>query len=394
MIADMDVPELLDRVREAETSEKNARNRRMWGGAGEDGEKTAGQGQLPGAGDPPPITVEPEAPLWTDVFEFSLADFYTNPEVYLRRALQIMLYKFSRWDENTVVERTVDLWMGVSLEPSLFGMETVYRDKACPWISEKPVIDQPADLAELSKPDFETAGIMPTVISMYEELRQLLPDDFSVTFPRWERSPFGVCNYLRGTENVMMDLVKDPEFVRKMVDFVTDSRKKWTRERAQYLGTEVQPGVLLNDEVNGNMFRPQLYEKLILPHEVELGDFQGIWYWHSCGNVTDFLKSIRKISGLRMFHVSPWTNLERAAEVMNDKVLQICFDPLKDVQRASEDHIRDHLNHIINTCQGRAFTLRVDGIHNVDNVERELAAVDRWVEIALDMRQKFERKRS
>lgn len=382
MIATMEIPELLDRVRAAEVSDKNARNREIWDGGTDETD-------LPGAGDVPPITVEPEAPLWTDVFDFSLADFYTTPEVYLRRALQIMLYKFDRWDENTVVDRRIDLWMGVSLEPSLFGMKTVYREKECPWISEEPVIGDPADLKNLTEPDFESDGIMSTVISMYEGIRELLPEDFSVSFPRWERSPFGVCNYLRGTENIMMDLIQNPDFLREMVDFVTECRKSWVRQRADYLGTDVQPGVLLNDEVNGNMFRPELYQQCILPGEVELGEFQGIWYWHSCGNVTDFAEYIRQIPGLRMFHVSPWTELERAVEVMDDKVLQICFDPLEDIQRASEEHIEEQLSGIFETCQGRAFTLRADGIHNLDHVERELAAVDSWLETARAVRRRF-----
>lgn len=380
------VDRLLDEVRKAEDREKNQRNRALWGR-----DSDAAHHQWDGRPQPDgpfPITIEPEAPLWADVLGFRLDEFYTDPEEYLRRTLQMKLYRFHRWDENTCIERDIPIWLGVTLEPSLFGVETVYQERACPWISKERVIRGPEDLDELEKPDFHNSGLMPTAHRVYAGIRERLPDDFEVAFPNWERSPFGVCNHLRGTENLLMDLVQDPDFARAQIDFVTECRKKWIRDRANFLDQEVGPGVLLNDEVNGRMFSPDLYEKFILPGEIELGNFQGISYWHSCGDTTKFLELIHRIPGLQTFHVSPWTDVEKAADKMGDLALQVCLDPVRDVQRASNEHIEERLESICRVCEGKAFTIRVDGIHTIDNLERELEAVDNWLGIALRVRKR------
>jgi hypothetical protein len=381
-----DIPELLDLVREAEQSEKNQANRDLWGIGSEAGRhQWAG---LPQPDSPCPITIEPEAPMWTDILGFRLDRFYTQPEEYLRRSLQMKLYRFERWEENTCVDRRIPIWLGVTLEPSLFGVQTVYQERACPWISKEPVITSHEDLAGMSEPEFCSSGIMPIAHRVFEGIREMLPDDFDVDFPNWERSPFGVCTHLRGTENLLMDLMQDQTFARDQLRFVTHCRRQWVRDRADFLGCEIEEGVLLNDEVNGTMFHPRLYKEFILPTEMELGEFQGISYWHSCGDTTEFLELIHRIPGLRLFHVGPWTDVGRAAEVMGDLALQVCLDPVRDIQRAEESHIVERLEEVFTACEGLAFTIRADGLHTIDTLEPELETVDRWLDIARAVRER------
>ncbi|MFP4106442.1 MAG: hypothetical protein ACLFVU_10170 [Phycisphaerae bacterium] len=62
----------------------------------------------------------------------------------------------------------------------------------------------------------------------------------------------------RQTDNIteLIDLFRQAEagetFARRQLRFITDCRKQWVRDRAKFLGQSIQPGVLLNDEVNGD----------------------------------------------------------------------------------------------------------------------------------------------
>ncbi len=325
--------------------------------------------------------------MWADILGFSLRRFFTDPREYLRRTLQKDIYRFNRWKEHTCIERIISIWLGVGFEPSLFGVEVVYQDKVSPWIAKKPIINCREDLDALQKPDFHTSGLMPLAHRFYGEMGELVPEDFSVEFPDWQRSPFGVCCHLRGMENFLVDMIQAPEFATAQLRFVTDCRKGWRKERARFLGESIGPGVLYNDEVSGQVFPPRLYEEFILPTEVELGELESVVYWHSCGDTTHFLELIRRIPGLQMFHVGPWTDVSRAAEVMDGIALQVCLNPVKDVQRADDEHIRTRLEDICDACSGKPFTIRADGLHTIDTLERELQAIDRWLEIAQNVRE-------
>lgn len=375
-----DIHELVDLVREANESPENVRRQSLWEHWG----PTTDRGSSDGLAFP--ITIEPEAPLWADILEFSLVAFYQDPAEYLRRNLQMMLYRLEHWREDTPVEKRIRVWMGVSLEASLFGATTHYGEGNCPWLGP-PIAASPEALLDLPRPDFRTSGLMPHAHRMYGEIRELLPDDFDVDFPDWERSPFGVCVHLRGTEDMLVDLIQDPDLARDQVQFVADCRMQFATDRAEFLGRPVEPGVLLNDEVNGDLFPPALYEQLILPAEKQLGGFQGIRYWHSCGKVTDFVELVHEIPGLEVFHVSPRTEEAPAAEAMADKALQVCLDPVADVQRASDEHITGRIGQIISDCSPTPFTIRADGLHTIDTLERELGAIDHWLELALAARE-------
>jgi hypothetical protein len=378
-----DILDLIERFRLAEQSEKNRRTRDLW-------HRWPTEVSAPPAF---PITIAPEAPMWADILGFGLVRFYQDPEEYLRRNLQMALYQFDHWDDDTPLEKRIRIWMGVNFEASLFGARTRYSDTECPWITGGPLIDSEEDFRRLEPPDFQTSGLMPRAHEMYRRIRRMLPEDFAVDFPDWERSPFGVCNHLRGTENLLMDMVAEPDFATLQVEFMTACRKQWVARRAEFLEIDLPPGVLLNDEVNGELFPPKLYEQFGLPGDIEIGEFQGVTYWHSCGNVTAFLPLIRRVPGLEVFHVGPRTDLNAAAREMTGLALQICLDPMQDVQRADENHIRSRIGHIMEACRGKAFTVRADGLHTVDTLERELKAIDHWLAVASAVREEHTQAR-
>jgi len=87
--------------------------------------------------------------------------------------------------------------------------------------------------------------------------------------------PLGVGCALRGMQNLLLDILLKPEFVHKLMRFITDARKKWVKERAKFLGQKVGRADLDDDEVNSPSLSPQQYEEFILPHEQELCQFHG-----------------------------------------------------------------------------------------------------------------------
>jgi uroporphyrinogen-III decarboxylase len=331
-----------------------------------------------------PVTVEPEMPMWGEMLGFRADQYYSDPVVYLTNFLQIMMYRYEHWEEETGVSTEIPIWLGVTLESSLFGADTLYADNEYPWIDRHPVIENESDLAKIEKMDFHKSGLMPLAHQFYEVIGDLTGSEFNVVFPEWGRSPFGVATHIRGYENFLSDMLQNPKFAHEILRLITDSRKEWIAARAQFLGKSIGKGNIYNDEVNCPTLSPDLYEEFALPYEVELSDFHGgILYWHSCGDTTRLLSRIAQIDTLEMFHVGPWTDIKTAMEIFQGNVpLEICLHPLRDVQGASYEAMEARLVDIASTCGGAPFSVRADGLQKMGNLKSDLDKIGKWLNLA------------
>jgi uroporphyrinogen-III decarboxylase len=331
-----------------------------------------------------PYTIEPENAMWFDILSYDARDYYTKPDVYLECQLRMSLFRNKYFDDDTVIGKNIPIWLGVPFEPSFFGIEVVFVPDEDPWIGKNPVIHSENDLDRLEYPDFFKSGLMPKAHEMYSAIKELLDDDYSVTFPEWGRSPFAVSLHLRGMGNIVMDMIENPEFVHKLMKFMNESRKRWTTERFKFLGYPVEKGNLYNDEVNCPLLSPSLYKEFILPYEQEMSYFHhGIAYWHSCGITTPLLNLIKQIDGLDMFHVGPWTDFAEANKVFGKTTaLEYCQNPISDIYSASEDDIRKKLIYVLNSGKGNAYTIRADGLQKRYSLEDDLKKIFDWMKVA------------
>ena len=331
-----------------------------------------------------PIMIEPEMTMWGSIIGFKADEFYQDPALYLLNQLKINIFRHENFNEDTCVGKEITIWLGTTLESSLFGSKTIYTENEYPWIDREAVIKSDEDLDRLEPFDFYKTGLMPLAHRYYEVIGGLLDPDFKVTFPEWGRSPFGVATHVRGYEDLLVDMIKNPEFVHRLMRKITDFRKTWITERARFLVQKVEKGNLYNDEVNSPTLSIPLYEEFALPYEQELSDFHGgILYWHSCGDTTSLLPSISKIHGLEMFHVGPWTDTAAAVKTFDGKVpLEICLHPVRDIQTAARPVMEKRLSGIARACNGSPYTVRADGLQVVLGVEHDLKKIDEWNDMA------------
>jgi hypothetical protein len=379
-----DLKQLLDMVRNISKDPKNAEKSKYWEPHSDyTTDKWRGtprpRRNLPKA----PITVEPEMPMWGLMLGFKADKYYSDPLTYLENLLKIMIFRFEHWPEQSGAATEIPIWLGVTLESSLFGAKTLYDDNEYPWIDHEPVIRKESDLAKVKRPDFTKSGLMPLAHRFYEVIGELA-DGYNVVFPEWGRGPFGVATHIRGYENFLSDMIGNPRFAHRVMRLITDTRKEWIADRAKFLKKKIGKGNMYDDEVNCPSLSPSLYEEFVLPYEIELSDFHGgILYFHSCGDTTKLLPSIEKIKTIEMFHVGPWTDVRAAMEVFEGKVpLEICLHPLRDVQRAAADEMEKKLVEIASACDGCAYSVRADGLQNIGNLSEDVKKIEMWMDIA------------
>ena len=376
---------LMDRIRVISDDPKNLERAQYWQPFADTArDKWRGTPRARAAIKRAPVMIEPEMTMWGPIICFKADVFYRDPVVFLLNQLKINIFRHENFNEDTCVGKEITIRLGTTLESSLLGSKTVYTENEYPWIDREAVIKSDKDLDRLEPFDFYKTGLMPLAHQYYEVIGELLDSDFKVTFPEWGRSPFGVATHVRGYEDLLVDMIKNPKFTHRLMRKITDFRKTWISERAAFLGQKVEKGNLYNDEVNSPTLSTPMYEEFALPYELELSDFHGgILYWHSCGDTTALLPSIAKIPGLGMFHAGPWTDVATAVNAFDGKVpLEICLHPVRDVQAAARPAMEKRLSGIAKACNGSPFTVRADGLQVITNVKQDLKKIDEWNEMA------------
>lgn len=376
---------LIEKVKELENHPRNLQIRNAWSATEPD---TLPQGhgipRLSTEVEMIPFTVELEPDMWGKLLGFNIDQFMTNAPCFLENTLRIMIYRFRVFRDFTPIDLTIPMWCGVVLESSLFGAEPIFKKDQSPWIKREPLIKDYVGFKHLSKPDFYKSGLMPVVHNMYEDLQELAGNELHIAFPNWIRGPFGLAVHLRGFENILADFHLNPQFVHSLMQKLTDARKEWFGKKMDFLGSAIEPGILSNDEINSPTLSPQQYEEFILPYEKELCEFHGgICYWHSCGDTTKLISSIRKIPKLDIFHIGPWTDTRKAREGMRESTaFQKCLMPTNDVYLPTPEQMRVQLREIRRVLDGSAYTVRTDGFQVVKGLEKDLDKIKKWCEIA------------
>jgi hypothetical protein len=333
-----------------------------------------------------PIIADPMLAMWAKKMGIKVGKMYVEPETYLSVWLGREIGRFTQIQDDRPLNKRILVLLGAGFESSLYGAKQVYADDTDPWIDRTPVLQGPEDLDKLQPPDFSTSGLMPLAHRFYNELSELVEGHgLTAVFPNWGRSPFAVAMALCGMQQLLVDMIERPEFVEKLLVFLTQSAIHYRQARAKFLGTALDKPELGNDEVNVPSISPRLYRDLVLPSEKAYASaFGGLVYWHSCGNVTPMLELIREIPNITIFHVGPWTDVARAASIFGDTTLDICLHSM-DVYRATEEAMRAKVTTIVQTCWqrgARSFSIRPGILEAFATIDEDLASAARWVGVA------------
>jgi len=319
---------------------------------------------------------------WIPFLGMSLADYYSDPETYVEAELRKKIFRFQNIDDDISLAPVINELpaFGPAIECSVFGMKAVFDGENTPWVFYDPLIVEESDLEKFPEVDFYTSGLMPRIHEWYREIRKLVGGDLHVRFPIWMTRCFGIAVQLRGFETLLMDFIDRPEFVHRLLRKIVEAQKSWERERARFLDIEIDEGYLHNDDIGCPTLSPSHYRQFVLPYEREMGSFYRRCYWHSCSDTVPLLEDIATIPNLQVFHVGPWTDRRKAAEVMCPRIgLDICLDP-ENLLRATEDEMRVELRELAEIGEEAPIFVRADCLYPKGEEQRKkaLKQVQTW----------------
>ena len=308
----------------------------------------------------------------------NLIDHYQKPEKYIEDSLKIIAFQHNEiLDDRT--KNGIAINFGEGFESSLFGSNPIFRTHTDPWVGA-PIIQTEKDLENLHYPDFYESGLMPKVLEVYDTAEKMMKDKIPVFFERWDRSPWGIAVHLRGLPGLLVDTYRNPDLVHKLLTFLTESRMRWEREKEKFLGVKTSSGFLSSDEVNAQVISPKIYQVFVHPYEQKLANFypQGLFYFHSCGDITPFLDTLATIRGLRRIHISPATDFKTAVNKLGGEfVFQKRMHPITDLKLCDPKTLALKIQDVLQTGRNTSMELDPGPIQ-----DESLAKIQTWIKIA------------
>jgi len=379
---------LLDKVIQLCESKENERRCKLWSNREVAIRRDAQWHGIP-AKKSTPVTFNINNSFWAKLLNFRLDTFYYDPDRYLEGFLKLKIERFCKLRDDTPIDYNIPINFGVGFEPSFFGQKVHYSRDKDPWLDHRPLITDLEDLKSFEKIDFFKTKTGIRLCFFYERIKKIVGSKFNVIFPHWGRGPFGVALYICGHENLLSNLIANPNFVHKVMQLVTRSIFQYELDRAGFLGENITKLDLLNDDVAAPFLCPEHYRKFVLPYEIEISNFcNGIYYWHSCGDTILLIPDILRIPKIELLDIGLSVEKKKAIENLPRKVpLELRISPLI-VQTMPEEKLKRQLTNIVEVCkkeQVEKFVLRCSGMSELLGLKEDLKKANIWIDLTREV---------
>lgn len=292
--------------------------------------------------------------VYTYVWEREIADHaaFVHQDG-LARALEVQL-RFKLWKAEHIPDDEPCLptvWLEMPHPPGgaerLWGVPLEsHRTDALGAYKPVPPIEHEGDLERLRLPHYEECAGEAAMLR--EQAETLLDGTVPVKFRTDELhyGPFEWAVRLRGMDQLLYDVVDRPEFVHALMDRVTEGIIQYHREREAAGAVDAEaswaihmvwdhphegPGM----PVTGNRLRdcwiyahaqsaasfsPKMYAEFVHPYNCRIASLFGRTYYHGCEDLSRKCPIIKDLPNLRLFHVSPWTEVEPVVACFGDSM--------------------------------------------------------------------------
>ncbi|NLF69776.1 MAG: uroporphyrinogen decarboxylase [Candidatus Anammoximicrobium sp.] len=224
-----------------------------------------------------------------------------------------------------------------SREAADCGADVRYFDNQPPAIDEtNALLGDKSVLDRLEIPDPRAEGRMLDRVRGVELLKEKAGGDKLVE--GWIEGPCAESADLRGINTLMLDFYDDPDFVRRLFDFVLEMELRFAKAQID-VGAELM-GV---GDAAASLVGPQLYEEFVWPYEQKLVD--GLHALgtkvrlHICGNISKILPGIGQL-GCEMVDLDYFVSVADARRAMGpDQVLLGNLDPVRTLRDGTPESI-------------------------------------------------------
>ena len=240
--------------------------------------------------------------------------------------------------------------------------------------------------------------------------------DRSPAYRMWGNDLSTDLGHLRGIENIMLDMLDNPEWLHRLLKFMSDGVLKaqaeaeaagdWSRcadyggasrinQAMPYAEELPDPAANMNGMARKQLWcymaaqeftsvSPDMHEEFLLRYQMPIMAKFGLTAYGCCEDLTRKIDMLRSIPNLRRIAVSPFANVARCAEqIGKDYVLSYRPSPADMVSYGFDpDRIRRILSRDLAACRGCHVDVT---LKDVETVQSDPERVRKWVSIAREV---------
>ena len=302
-----------------------------------------------------PLALIVDSPWIPGYLGISHLDYYLDPERWFQANLQIT----RAFPEVTFVP---SWWVeyGMAAEPSVLGAKVKFWPDNTP--SACHALLHLDDLDEYAEYEIEADGFAALTL---HRMRMHLPRirDLGHTLPLVvARGPLCTAAFVRGTTNLMIDLIENPEGAHRLIDLCTRVVIDWLTAQRRVLG-EMAEGFLVLDDIVGFVNEAH-YLEFAHPYLKRICDaFPADWVkiYHNDADVDACLDHLPDTG----FNVLNWGKQKDIREVKRRVGSRMCLmgnvNPLEIGVRGTPDEVRAATLDVLEGAGGEGIILSVGG---------------------------------
>jgi len=279
------------------------------------------------------------------MFDVSLGRFFTSAQAMA----EVICEGYRRFGYDGVT-----LSLGVTAEAEALGARVEQPADAAPVLKEHLLADMAA-IDGLRRLDPTRGGRMPLFFeAVAEVMEQIGQEAFVLPILR---GPLLAASQLRGVEQLLVDIIEQPDLVEQVLDLTT--------ELALRLGHALvdtqAPGLMLGEATcSPNFISPQHYRQFVQPrHEHLVAQLKQVGWrtvgLHVCGDTRAILDDMIA-TGADLLDIDHQVPVEEALAMAGDRiVLRGNLDPSAVLRFATPEQIGSDTRQLCRTVQGRRW---------------------------------------
>jgi len=260
-------------------------------------------------------------PVWSDWYPVKygvvVRKMLTDARLHAVTQLRAGIDKFLEFDDDDSPYSGVAVCLGVVTEPSVVGCGIVWPENDWPWVdlSHGAPLDAPEKIDDYAPPDIATAGLMPQMLRMYNDMKELVGDEMRVGFADGE-GPIQLACYARGIRQIIRDMHETPDLVHKLIRKMVDT---WLEIRKFY-HEFFDHDMSYFTENPLNYFTPKQYNDYIFPYHRDIIQGCGGGWGYNCQGVIDHLvDKIAELPNLTHINLTTDCNIRKCKHIFGKR---------------------------------------------------------------------------
>ena len=268
---------------------------------------------------------------WLPGFGLTFQEYFSSPQTMLGAQAKAVEWTFANARDDRFGIAVGPDFQNVR-EASGLGCVVKYVE-GFPWV-EKPIIADDGDLGRLEVTDMYSNGLTGKIPEYYHEMVKLTQGinvslkgggsvPLTVSSGMGTDGPFTNCAWLRGSTQLLADVILKPEFVHAMMDIVTDKIIEFNHRLREDAGIPEDCGMGVADDFAA-FLSPDQYREFALPYHERIYDAfkTKLRDIHLCGKIDHLLTLLLNEQHIHSLNGFGWvTDALKMAKTMGGKVL-------------------------------------------------------------------------